>query len=286
MVLDAHTHAWGPPSRTHPWVNGPLTEDVVEYSVAPVYRADDLLADMDRAGIDEAVVVGFPLPEWTDNWYVYEAAARDRLSGIVMADPFAEDAAERLREAMAHEGILGFRLGARCPYDRMWETFDPGAAWLREAISEPAFWNAARETGAVVQILADTTQLDQALALVETYPELTYLFDHYGHANPSEDPDSGAFARFADFADYDVAVKVSETAHHSAEAYPYRDLHDHVRWLVDTLGRERVVWGSDFPNVSDVCSYERSLSWLDEVAGLSATDREWLTGRAFEDLVF
>lgn len=284
MVLDSHTHAWGPPSRAHPWVNGPLVDDVADYSVPPVYRADDLLADMDRVGIEEAVVVGFPLPEWTDNHYVYEVAARERLHGIVMADPFAADAADRLREAMAHDGVLGFRLGALCPYDRMWETFDTGQTWLRDAIAEEAFWEAARETGARVQILADTTQLDQALELVETYPELTYLFDHYGHADPDQEPDSGAFSRFRDFAEYDVAVKVSETPHHSEGAYPYTDLHDHVRWLVDTLGRERVVWGSDFPNVSDVCEYERSLSWLDEVESLSTRDREWLTGRAFRDI--
>jgi len=284
MVLDAHTHAWGPPSRDHPWVNGPLVEDVGEYAVPPVYRADDLLEGMDRAGVDEAVVVGFPLPEWTDNHYVYEAAARERLSGIVMLDPFAEDAAERLRDAMAHDGILGFRLGALCPYDRMWETFDAEQTWLRDAIREEAFWEAARETGALVQVLADTAQLDQALELVETYPELTYLFDHYGHADPSENPDSGPFSRFCDFAAYDVAVKVSETPHHSKEPYPYADLHDHVRWLVETFGREHVVWGSDFPNVSDVCGYERSLSWLNEVDSLSRTDREWLTGRAFREL--
>jgi predicted TIM-barrel fold metal-dependent hydrolase len=285
MVVDTHTHAWGAPDRNHPWVNGPLIDQYVgEFSVDLVYTADKLLADMDETGVDRAVVVGYPIYEWTDNAYTVRAVEEyDRLDGVVMVDQFAEGAADRLRELMAVDGILGCRLGAICPYDRMWETFDPSVTWLAEAVEESAFFEAARETGAAVQILAHVDQLDQALELVETYPDLTYLFDHFGHADPTVPPGEGPFAAFADLAEHDsVAVKVSEVVHRSAEGFPYRDMHDHVRWFLDQFGRERVVWGSDFPNVSDAATYEESLAWLDHVDGLSTADRKWLRGRAFE----
>jgi len=286
MVIDTHTHAWGPPSRAHPWVNGPIVDLVDEFDVPTVYTADDLLADMDAVGVDEAVVVGYPICEWTDNWYTIECVeSHDRLHGVVMLDQFAEGAAERLRKCMAVDGVLGFRLGAICPYDRMWETFDPGAEWLRDAVDETAFWEAARDTDALVQILADTAQLDQVVELVETFPELSYAIDHFAHADPSAPPEESAFSELAALAEYDVAVKVSEIPHHSDEAFPYRDMHEHVRWLLETFGRERVVWGSDFPNVSDVATYEESLRWLERVDGLSEKDRKWLTGRAYEDLI-
>jgi predicted TIM-barrel fold metal-dependent hydrolase len=286
MVLDTHTHAWGPPTRDHPWVNGPLVEEFVTgFSVDPVYRAEDLLADMDENGIDEAAVVGYPICEWTDNWYTLEAV-RDhgRLRGIVMVDQFADGAAGRLREHMAVDGIDGFRLGAACPYDRMWEGFDPTTTWLLDAIEETAFFEAARATDALVQVLVTTDQLDQAVELVETYPELTYAFDHFAHADPDVPPGEGGFAAFETLASYDVAVKVSEVPHVSGAGFPYEDMHDHVRWLLETFGRERVVWGSDFPNVSDVASYEQSLHWLDHVDVLSEADRTWLTERAYRDL--
>ncbi|MFB6075494.1 MAG: amidohydrolase [Haloarculaceae archaeon] len=285
-MLDPHTHAWGPPSETHPWVNGPIVDTVDGFDVHTVYTADRLLADMDRNGVDEAVVVGYPICDWTDNWYTLTAAAEyDRLHGIVMLDPFAEDAADRLRECMAVDGILGFRLGAACPYDRMWETFDPSVTWLREAVAETEFWEAAVETDAAVQILCDHRQLDQALELVGAYPELTYLFDHFAHAGP-DTPTDGTFARFADLAAYDtVAVKCSEIAHMSEAPFPYADMHDHVRWLLDTFGRERVVWGSDYPNVSDVATYGEARHWLDHVEGLSDRDHTWLAGRAFREHV-
>lgn len=281
-MLDTHTHAWGAANRDHPWVNGPLLDLVDGFDVHTVYTTDRLLADMDRNGVDEAVVVGYPICEWTDNEYTLEAAAHDRLYGVVMLDPFAEDAAAHLRHCMDHEGVVGFRLGAACPYDAMWERFDPSVTWLRDAVAETEFWEAAVETGAAVQILCDHSQLDQALELVDAYPGLTYLFDHFAHAGPETPTDEETFAQFADLADYDaVAVKVSEIPHMSDSAFPYRDMHDHVRWFLDTFGRERVIWGSDYPNVSDVASYAESYNWLREVEGLSAGDREWLTGRSF-----
>ncbi|MFA1610854.1 amidohydrolase family protein [Halobellus rubicundus] len=282
-MLDSHTHAWGPASEAHPWVNGPILDLVDGFDVHTVYTADRLLDDMDRAGVDEAVVVGYPICDWTDNWYTLRAAAEhDRLYGIVMLDPFADDAAAQLRRCMETDGILGVRLGAACPYDRMWETFDPDVTWLRDAVEETDFWEAAVETDAAVQILCDHRQLDQAIELVEAYPELSYLFDHFAHAGPKTPTDRGTFARFEELAAFDsVAVKVSEVPHISESAFPYADMHDHVRWFLDTFGRERVVWGSDYPNVSDITAYPETHTWLRHVDGLSAKDREWITEKSF-----
>lgn len=286
MTLDAHTHSWGPPSREHPWVNGSIVEDIATYSVAPVFRNEALLDHMDRIGVDEAVVVGYPVCEWTDNWYTLNAAREhDRLYSVVMLDPF-DGGTDELRDAMAVDGVLGFRLGGLCPRDQMWETFDTDAAWLLDAIEETEFWHTARETDALVQVLVHVDQLDQAIELVETYPELTYLFDHFAYAEPDTPLESGGFDRFVELAEYDaVGVKISEVVHQSNAGYPYTDMHEHVRWLLDVFGRERVVWGSDFPNVSDETDYERTLTWLDHIDGLSNADRSWLTGRSFRALV-
>lgn len=284
MVIDTHTHAWAPPTENHPWVNGPLIEnEVAGFSVGPVFRSETLLDRMNCLEIDEAVVVGYPICDWTDNWYTIRAVEEhDRLHGIVMLDPFLDSAVDDLREAMAVDGILGFRLGGICPYDRMWETFDTSVEWLRDAIEETAFWEAASETNAVVQLLVHVDQLDQALELIETYPDLTYLLDHFAYAEPDTPLDTEKFAALADYA---VGVKISEIVHQSETGYPYTDMHDHVRWLLDQFGRERVIWGSDFPNVSDAAEYEETLTWLDHVDELSETDRKWLTERSFQRLV-
>lgn len=291
MVYDTHTHSWAPPTPEHPWTNGPLVEDFANhFSTDIVYQAEKLLADMDKADVDEAVVVGYPITDWTDNWYTIKAADyNDRLTGIAMIDQFADDAADQLSEIMTQEGMLGFRLGAVCPYDQMWQTFDYDETWLRDAIGETEFWETAVETDAIVQLMAHTSQLDQAFELVETYPSLRYTFDHFAHADADDDPDE-SFAGFESLAEYDtVTVKISEVAHVSNEGYPYEDTYDHVRWLLDTFGPERVFWGSDFPNVSHPefgkMRYEQTLTWLDHVPFLSDTDREWLTDKAFRSFL-
>jgi predicted TIM-barrel fold metal-dependent hydrolase len=285
VVIDTHTHAWGPPSDDHPWVNGPLIDDHVEdFAVETIYTADRLQRDLLAADarIDEAIVVGYPICDWRDNWYTRRCASEyDSLYGIGMLDPFAEDAADRLRDLMSTEGMLGVRLGAGCPSDAMWERFDPGVEWLRESIEESDFWDVARETEAAIQILAVDEQLDQVSELVEAYPDVTYLLDHFAYTDPATAPGQGEFAKMEALAVNDsVAVKISEAPHVSEESFPYGDLHDHVRWLVETFGRERVLWGSDFPNVSDTATYDETYDWLEHVETLSSADRSWLTERA------
>lgn len=291
MVYDTHTHAWGPPTPEHPWTNGPLVEDFAShFSTDIVYTADELISDMDDAGVDDAVVVGYPITDWTDNWYTIKAAeGNDRLRAIVMIDQFADDATETLRNAMSHDGVLGFRLGAVCPYDEMWERFDYDRTWLRDAIGKAEFWEAAVETDAIVQILAHTSQLDQVLELVETYPELRYTLDHFAHADAADDPGE-SLETLEPLSEYDnVSVKISEIAYTSNDDYPYEDAHEHLRWLLDAFGRERVLWGSDFPNVSHPefggMTYTETLSWLDSVPFLSDTDRRWLTDEAARSLL-
>lgn len=286
MVFDTHTHAWGYPNKKHPWINGPLLDRINAFSVDTVYTAEKLLADMDRAGIDEAVIVGYPIFEWTDNWYTIRTVQEyDRLYGIVMLDPFADDSANHLREAMAVDDILGFRVGAACPYDRMWETFDPTTTWLEESINETEFWEVAAETNAIVQILADYRQLNQVSKLVETYPHLTYLLDHFAHADADTSASKEPFSPFEELIDYEnIAVKVSEIQHRSREEFPYADMHDLVRWFLDEFGRERVIWGSDFPNVSDQATYGKARHWINHVDGVSATDHDWILETAFKQL--
>jgi len=286
MILDSHTHAWGPPTTDHPWVNDDLIEFLDEYDVSVVYDADSLVEDMGQAGVDEAILVPFPLVDWTDNAYVVESVARrdELVGGIVMLDPFADGAGDRLRELMDHAGVLGFRLGTIYPRENMWQDshFDPTEDWLRDAIGETTFWKAARNTDAFVQVFAHRDQLDQVVELADAYPDLSMAVDHLAHVDPATPPDEGSFATFAALADREnVAVKVSEVPVISAEPYPYEDVHDHVRWLLDRFGRERLVWGSDYPNISRTATYEAGLTWLDHVDVLSDRDREWLTGRSF-----
>jgi predicted TIM-barrel fold metal-dependent hydrolase len=290
MVIDTHTHAWGAPTYDHPWVNETHARLSREFAVDQLYTAERLLEDMAAASVDEAVVVGYPIYDWTDNAYVRAVVERyDRLSGIGMVDVFADDAPETVRDLMGVEGMLGIRLGCQFPRDHesMWNDWDASVAWLREAVDREDVWDAVRETDALVQLFVDHSQLAQVETLVAAHPDLPVLVDHWAHVDGADDPGEGSGRALAALAPHEnVAIKASATPMVSERGFPHPDLHDHLRWLLEEFGRERVVWGSDFPNVSHPefgrASYRESRTWLDYVAGLSDADRAWLTGRAFE----
>ncbi len=290
MTVDTHTHAWGPPSVDHPWVNDTIVEAVDQFSVPTIFTAEQLVAAMDRLRIDEAVLVGYPITAWTDNWYTISAAAEfDRLSGIVMLDHFADEAVTQAEAALTAPGIIGLRIAPSSPYDRMWRSHDGSQhpTWLDDAIDRTAFWDVVRSTDAIVTISTGFEQLDQVRRLVETYPDLTYLFDGYGPLRagaPADHVDA-----FATFADYDtVGVKASHTPFKTADGFPYQEAHDLLHWCLETFGRERVVWGSDFPNVTrheDDVTYAEAYNWLYHVDGLSQGDRRYLEGDAFKAML-
>ncbi|MEF8802381.1 MAG: amidohydrolase family protein [Halolamina sp.] len=285
-ILDSHMHAWGPDTAEHPWETDSVVEAVTALPVATEYTAGVLLDDLDAAGVDEAVVIGLPLTHWLDNWYVENVAREyDRLYGVALLDPFADDAADELRRLMAIEDMVGFRLAPVFPRDAMYEV-EPSETvqteWLRDAIDETAFWEACAETGASVNLLAHYTHLDQVQALVEAHPELSYVVDHFGRAGADVAVDDPEFAQFADLADAgDVLVKASAIPAISDEQFPHRDVEDKIRWLLDTFGREKVAWGSDYPFISPETDYEETLTCLDRMDAVSDGEHRWLTERSF-----
>ena len=287
MVIDTHTHAWAPPSHERPWVNEPLCRSLDNLTVPLIYEGTELLEDMDETGIEEAVVVGYPITDWRDNSYLCDLVRNhDRLYGIATLDPFAENAATDLQQIMAIPRMLGFRLATACPYEEMWEGYDPAVRWLLDALEEREYWQAAMETGAIVQLAFPHQQIDQITKLINTYPKMTYLVDHFAHASPNTDTDEGTFAEFMQLASHsNVYVKLSGIAHCSKDPYPFTDMHHIVRSLVESFSRENIIWGSDFPNISDVTSYKRSLTWLENVDGIDKRDCRWIREKSFQQLL-
>jgi predicted TIM-barrel fold metal-dependent hydrolase len=176
----------------------------------------------------------------------------DQPYGIVMADPFHDDAADRLRAEAAHEDVVGYRLAPVYPRDRMYAV-DPSETvrtdWLLDAIEETTFGEATAETGTAVTLLVQYEQLDQVLELVERDPELDYVVDHMARAYADVPFDDPEFATFEDLAEYDnVLVKASALGLLAHEAFPFADIEGarpvdarHVRTSTCRVGFRRPV---------------------------------------------
>jgi predicted TIM-barrel fold metal-dependent hydrolase len=62
--------------------------------------------------------------------------------------------------------------------------------------------------------------------------------------------------------------------------YPFAELKDALHTLVKHVGSERLVWGSDMPNVERNCTYRQSLDYLPKLteAWLPNADLDRLLG--------
>src|SRR5947208_12981525 len=128
-------------------------------------------------------------------------------------------------------GVLGLRFALLQPHQKTWLT-DGSLDWL---------WPAAERAGLPVALLGPG--LLQAIGpIAQRHPGLKLIIDHFGRPDAawSNLPDLVAAAKHPN-----VALKATGAPSYSAEAYPYRDIHGHIRKLSDAYGPERMVCETD-----------------------------------------
>lgn len=284
-LVDAHTHAWGSDTPELPW-----QADVLPPEWSGPYTHRDLVADMDRVGVDESVVVTTPLygrgPR--ANEYTIRAieAHPERLYGVGILDFFPADGdpAASVRRVLGHERMLGVRFHAAFEYAEIPTTPDPDADWILDDRLAGVF-DALASLDRCAFVFPKPAQLPAVASLAETYPDTTFVVDHMGWPDEGTDPNGAPWTAFRDVAEQpNVYVKISSLPRSAAEPWPYPDLHPFVRNLLDWFGADRLMVGSDYPWMDSWADYERCLSWTEAVSFLSARDLSYLSHRTFERL--
>jgi len=66
------------------------------------------------------------------------------------------------------------------------------------------------------------------------------------------------------------------------EAYPFCDVHPHIRRVYDAFGPRRMFWGTDWTRLA--CPWRQAVTlFTEELSWLSADDREWIMGRGLSE---
>ena len=106
--------------------------------------------------------------------------------------------------------------------------------------------------------------------LLAEFPNTPVLMDHFGFCKGVEDPNWPALLSLAEFPQVTVKAsaqfRVVPPPGYGAAAddddvnnrWPYPTTGAQLRQLLDAFGAGRVVWGSDFPFVTEQCGYERA----------------------------
>jgi L-fuconolactonase len=81
-----------------------------------------------------------------------------------------------------------------------------------------------------------------------------------------------------------VFVKVSALPCFSTEPYPFKNLHQPLRRVIEAFGPRRAFWGSDITRVPPTCSFRQVVTqFTEELDFLSPTDLEWIMGRGLAE---
>lgn len=263
MVVDAHTHVFAPLSERFP-------RDVHELFPAEAEAPGEaLLAQMERAGVDRAVIV--PLSQHDE--YLLDVLARHpgRFAAVGVAPPGPPDVDGYRRRAAA--GLQGLRVFA---LER--ETV-PLLAELERSGGKLWFYGGPEQTAL----------LEYAL---DELPGLTVVLNHLGYWPGGFEADAHGRPRFLDaYGDENLesvcglarfpSVHVLLTGFYAfaREPCPYADLLPVTGALLDAYGPERLLAGSDFPWIAAEPGYGETLGALDvHLASLDEAGRAAVRG--------
>jgi predicted TIM-barrel fold metal-dependent hydrolase len=262
LIADSQVHVWAANTPERPW-----TPNVKPHQPEPL-GADELLLEMDKAGVDRVVIVP-PRLDGTRNDLALDAARAHPDRFAVMGKIDAKN--PKFREWMPTWRDQPGMLGIRFNFKRSPETLASGDAdWV---------WGAAEKAGVPLYVGISQENLHVIDAVAQRHPALKLILDHMAlETNVKDDYAFRNFDKLIAVAKRpNIAVKVSSLPSYTDAAYPYANLHTYVRRVYDAFGPQRMMWGSDLSRLRG--SYRECVTmFTEEMPWLKGEDLEWVMG--------
>lgn len=236
MIVDTHVHVLGADRVKYPRQLHAVIPPHFAWT-RDDFTAEDLLVQMDRSGLDKALLVQAQNAYRSDNSYVADMAIRypDRFKAVAVVDARDPDAADQLEHWVRDRGVVGGRL--------MFQTDDFRAS--DERVS-PVL-ERARKLGIPMCIYVWWKDLHHFAGLLARHPDQPIALDHMGlptlapgapfaHAQPLFE-----LARFPN-----LTLKFS-TSTLLAAAQGASTCRDWFSTVIGIFGPERLMWGSNYP---------------------------------------
>ncbi len=253
-LIDAHAHVWDLTTTPQPWID--------PVSMAAIDR-DFSLADL-AAVRAENQIAGTVLVQSAhspaETLALCAAVDHDRVLGAVGWVDLAGDVPAQLAAIEAHApgALVGIRhLAHQDPDPRVLLGLTDGTA-------------AVGATGLAVDLVLRPDQLDQAVALADACPQVTFVLDHLGNPPLLDAGALGSWTRtVTELARREnVVAKLSGITMGADPArWTAADLEPVVTTALATFGPDRLLVGTDWPVVRLTGGATR---WLTAVAGLLA----------------
>jgi predicted TIM-barrel fold metal-dependent hydrolase len=274
-VIDIHPHIVSPDTVRYPLA--PLGGVQSTWSRERPTTYEQLIAEMDRAGVAKAAIVQASTAYGHDNSYVADAVAAcpDRFTGVFSVDVLAPEAVDRIKYWL-DLGLSGLRLFTTG------STMPAQATWFDDPRSFPA-WEFAEKNGVPVcmQMIADG--FPKLRALMARFPRVRIILDHLARPKLADGPPYAADAPLFELARYPTVylkvtpfnVTLPEWGKATPESFFGR--------LIATFGADRIAWGSNFPNSPGTLK-EILTAAQTAFAFASRADQDWIFGNTAQTL--
>ena len=275
MIIDSHCHAW------LRWPYQPPVPDGESRGVV-----EQLLFEMDRNGVDRAVLVCARIDHNPDNNDYGAGCVKrfpDRLDMFADVDCSwwdsyqAPGASDRLKWAAEAYPMKGFTHYVKGDDDGSWYLGEEGTR----------FFEVAQELKLIASLAIGANLLPVVKELAGRFPDVPFLCHHMAGARVGDDDRMKTICASAEVPN--VYVKMSGFAYAVPDdkwEYPYQQTHDCVRALYDAFGPERLCWGSDYPVVRNYMSHKHSLeAFRTHCDFIPESDREKILGPSLQKLL-
>ncbi len=250
-MIDAHVHLWDGPLD---WMTG---ETAV---LRRPFGLDELRPSLAAHSVDGVVLVQTHSSLAETKRFLALADADDLVAGVVgWVDLTARDVASALAELRESPHLVGIRHQA---HD------EPDPAWLlRDDVLRGLA--AVRDAGLAYDLLVRPRELPAALEVARRLPGLRLVIDHAAKppvASGELEPWRTLMAPFAGLEH--VSCKVSGLVTEAdRERWTPDDLVPYVTHLVEWFGRERLLFGSDWPVCLLAASYDEVVAACEQTLG-------------------
>ncbi|CAM9124319.1 unnamed protein product [Ectocarpus sp. 4 AP-2014] len=272
FMIDSHLHIWGEGKPPFPYASGQEPPERLRESCGP----ETLIQEMDDAGIGGALIVQ-PINYKFDHSYVLDAMSKwpGKFKGMCLANPnlSPHDACAEL-ERLHDQGFCGVRFN---PY--LWSE---GGDGMKDDTGL-ALFRKAGELGLPVGVMCFKgfrRHVEEIEALLLSSPQTKLVVDHFGFFLQDGEIDETAWEQVLALSKYpSVFIKTSALFRVAKDPYPYESLKPRFAALIEHFGSNRLLWGSDFPFVSDgQCGYGPAKDAVCNAMGLKEEDVHNITG--------
>ena len=268
MIIDAHAHLW---KKQNGIVNGKAVYDIgggksdfggeirqmmPPYMTDGINSAERLIANMDYAGVSGAVIT----QEYIDgNQDAYLLEAKEKYPDRIKICALYEE-----KELSSLDGFDGIKICASRLADK-------------NLLKHLHPFEVADKAGKFISIdLADGDEQTKAMQkIIDLFPDLPIAIGHFGMVTREN------WLRQIELAkNKNVFIESGGiTWLFNSEFYPYPSAIEAIIKAADTVGFDKLMWGSDYPRTMTAITYKMSLDFIEKTDRISESDKALLLGK-------